>query len=116
MSENQEKSAILIRYPQIRGYILEAHELQQLIATRFDVTIELEEHTEYQLALILDGKQIYAETANEQAQINHMEYIEVIRRHHITKRENPVSSFESEQDIDEDPDHCQWINNVCSGE
>lgn len=116
MFENQGKAHILIRYPQIRGYILKAHELKQMIAAHYEANISLEEHAEYHLALILDGKQIYTENAKDQEQVDHMEYIEIIRRHNITERKTPLSPFESEREIVDDPDHHHWINNVCSGE
>jgi len=116
MPKIQKRNEMLIRYPGIRGYTLKAHELKEIIAARYEADVFLEEHPEYRLTLILDGEEIYAEKANELAEINHSACIEAIRRNHTAEREQPLSSSQSEPETEDDPDHREWLNCVCSGE
>lgn len=116
MSENQENPEIVICYPRIRGYILKVYELKQMLSTRFQATIRTEEHGESCLALILDGKEIYAETTDGKVRINHRQCIQAVRELNITERQNDALSSETRQEADNDPEHRQWLNSVCSGE
>lgn len=116
MADNQEKTKILIRYPRIRGYILKSYELQQLLTTCFEAAIELQEHAEHRLDLVLDETTIHSETASEHARINHRKCVEAVRKNNIAEHRRPASPSEPEQKIDDDPDHRQWLNSVCSGE
>lgn len=116
MSENQKYPEIVICYPRIRGYILKVYELKQMLSTRFHATINTEEHAKRCLALVLDGKEIYVEATDEKVRINHRQCIQAVRELNITERQIDASPSETGQEADNDPEHRQWLNNVCSGE
>lgn len=116
MFGTQGKTTIVIRYPQIRGSILKAYELQQMIGARFQATVELEAHTDNRLALILDEKTLYSQTVDEDVRIDHRKCFEALRRQQIVEHEPPVASPDPDRNEDDDPDHRQWLNTVCSGE
>lgn len=120
MTEKQKDPTVLIRYPQIKGYILKVYELQRLIADRFDIAVLLEDHEERHLEIILDRERIYKETADERAEVDTLQCLEAIRKSGVTEREQEENEQgdrpEEQLDTDDDPDHRRWLNNVCSGE
>lgn len=94
-----------------------AHTLQQKIRANFDLSVAIEEHEKQSFSLILDGAAIYSEDISDCAEIDHAAILGVISAH-----EKPLgkigekASEDSEQSNDDDPDHRQWLNSVCSGE
>lgn len=96
---------------------MEAHTLQQKIKANFDLYVAIEEHEKQSFSLILDGAGIYSEDIYDCALIDHAAILGVISAH-----EKPLgkigegASEDSGESNDNDPDHHQWLNSVCSGE
>ena len=114
---DEEKKKLLIRYPRRRGFILEAHMLQQLIKDTFNLSVEVEEHGEQSLSLLLEGESIYSKYFADSSGIAHDKIVRAVSEYEqpLTKIDEAASEV-SDQSGDEDPDHRQWLNSVCSGE
>lgn len=114
---DEKKKKLLIRYPERRGFIFEAHKLQQQISAVFNLSVEIEEHSEESLSLILEGAPIYSEDIADSTGIAHRKILRVVSEH-----EQPLTNIGkaapeiSDQSGDDDPDHRQWLNSVCSGD
>ena len=114
---DEEPKKLLIRYPGRRGFIFEAHKLQQQISAVFNLSVEIEEHAEKSLALLLEGAPIYSEDSADNAGIVHSEILRAVSKHEQPlNRTGEAASEISAPSGDDDPDHRQWLNSVCSGD
>ena len=115
-SVKEEKTTLLIRYPRRRGFILEAHKLQQQITAVFNLSAVVEEHAETSFALILDEATIFSEDISASAGIDHSVILEVVGAYLKPGAKISAAASENTDEDDNDPDHRRWLNSVCSGE
>ena len=108
------KSKLVINYPQRRGYILQAHKLNKVLAACFDINIEVAEQNNDRLTLSFNGETIYSEGAREDAQIDFNRIAELLCRYQ--KPVGEISKLISESTEGDEPGQDQWFNSVCSGE
>jgi hypothetical protein len=113
----EKKNKLLIRYPQRRGFILEAHKLQQQIRAHFNVSVEVEEHAEGSLSLLLEGAPIYSKYFADCARIPYDKILLAVSEYAqpLPKIGEAVGETDNESGVD-DPDHRHWLNSVCSGD
>lgn len=112
-----EQVHLVIRYPQKRGFILEAHKLQQLVGEYFDLSVSAQEQGDASFTLSLAGETIYSESVPDCSRIHHYKLLEVISNHIDPLTRIPTEASETfDQDSDQDPEHRRWLNSVCSGE
>ena len=108
---------LVIRYPVKRGFILEAHTLQQLVGEYFDLSVSAEELAGDCFSLELSGETIYAEAIAESSQIPHHQLLELISTYLDPLKKIPAATSKPVAlDGDQDPEHRRWLNSVCSGE
>lgn len=105
---------VLIRYPGLKGYILKACNLQNLLTSNFDVSIELEEQIDDRLTLVLNKETIYTEPVKKHSQID-LDAIIAEVSVYLSPLEKPVVSAGGGKE-ENDPEHKAWMNSVCSGE
>ena len=114
---SNKHARLVIRYPPKRGFIFEAHTLQQLVGEYFDLSISTEEQADGCFSLDLSGETIYSELVAESSQLPHHKLLEIISTHLEPLKTIPtVASEPVDQDGDQDPEHSRWLNSVCSGE
>ena len=114
---DEQKKKLLICYPGRRGFIFEAHKLQQQISAAFNLAVEIEEHAEECLSLLLEGTLIYSEDSADSAAIAHAEILRAVSKHEQPLTTSGEAAAEiSAPSANEDPDHRRWLNSVCSGE
>lgn len=114
MTEQQEKAFMVIRYPQRRGYILEAHNLQRQLTAIFDLSIEVEEHLDESFSILLNGSVIYSKPCDGTTGLDHKTIIKAIGN--VKRNPEPSSPAQLTDEEADDPDHLLWKNSVCSGE
>lgn len=114
MMEKQEQVKIVVAYPPLKGFILKAYNLQHLLATSFSAAVELEERIGEQLSMSLNGAAIYSHPVDKNLQIDTEGIIKAICACNIALKKAP--KIEVEDEPDDDPEHRQWLNSVCSGE
>ena len=96
---------------------MEAHTLQKKIRANFDLSVAVEEHEKQGFTLILDGAAIYSEDISDCAVIDHAAILGVLSAHEKPLGKiGEIAAEDSEESDDNDPDHRQWLNSVCSGE
>ena len=111
MSRNSD---LIINYPERRGYILQAHQLKQLLTACFDIHVEVAAHNDDKLTLIYNEETIHEQAARKDVQINFNEIAAILCRYEqpICEIAEVISKMGGGRDHDED----QWFNSVCSGE
>lgn len=114
MCEKREKIKITIIYPRRPGFIMEAHKLQRQLASQFGLSVLLEERLDECFTVVLNGTTIYTNLTEDESYIDHKKIISSVCGY-----KNPlVKSLEEtpQPDDNDDQDHLQWMNSVCSGE
>ena len=114
MCNKQEEFVITIIYPRRPGFILKAYNLQQEIATHFGLSTEIEEQVEECFKVVLNSTVIYQ---NPTEVISHIDHNKIISS--IGEQKQPLTRSDKEPpqpDDNDDPDHRQWMNSLCSGE
>ena len=99
---------------QLKGCILKAYNLQQLLGASFGAAVELEERIGEQLSVSLNGAPIYSQSIDENLHIDTEGIIKAVCECNIALQETPELAAEGE--TDDDPEHRRWLNSVCSGE
>ena len=115
MCNKQEELVITIFYPRRPGFILKAHNLQQEIATHFGLSAEVEEQVEECFKVLLNSTVIYQNITEDISHIEHNKIISSIGEYKQPLATRSVTEPPQPDDND-DPDHRQWMNSVCSGE
>ena len=114
MTRTHEQVEITIGYPPLKGCILKAYNLQQLLGSSFGAIVELEEHVAEQLSVFLKGALIYSQPIDENLHIDTEGIIRAVCGCNIALKKRPEQ--ETEGEADDDPEHRRWLNSVCSGE
>ena len=114
MREESALIQITVVYPPLKGCILKAYNLQQLLGASFGAAVELEERIGEQLSVSLNGAPIYSQSIDENLHIDTEGIIKTVCECNIALQETPELAAEGE--TDDDPEHRRWLNSVCSGE
>ena len=114
MTRTHEQVEITIGYPPLKGCILKAYNLQQLLDTSFGAIVELEEQVDEQLNVFLNGALIYSQPIDKNLHIDTEGIIRAVCGCNIALKQRP--ELEAEEEADNDPEHRRWLNSVCSGE
>lgn len=114
MTEEHAQIQITVVYPPLKGCILKAYNLQQLLGASFGAAVELEERIGKQLSVSLNGAPIYSQSIAENLHIDTEAIIKAVCECNIALKETPELAAEGE--TDDDPEHRRWLNSVCSGE
>lgn len=113
MTEKHRQVKIAVVYPPLKGCILKAYNLQQLLGASFNAAVELEERNGEQLSVSLNGAPIYSQPIDENLQLDTEGIIKAVCECNIALKKELE---EAEDEADDDPEHRQWLNSVCSGE
>ncbi len=114
MTEEHAQVKLSVAYPPLKGCILKAYNLQQLLGASFEAAVELEERIGEQLSVSLNGVPIYLQSIDENLHIDTEGIIKAVCGCNIALKKVP--ELLAEDETDDDPEHRRWLNSVCSGE
>ncbi|MGI9536100.1 MAG: hypothetical protein ACR2PB_03455 [Desulfocapsaceae bacterium] len=114
MKKKHAQVEIAVIYPPLKGCILKAYKLQQLLGASFGAVVELEERIGEQLSVSLNGAPIYAQSIDENLRIDTEKIIKAVCECNVALQE--TAELEAEDEFDNDPEHRRWLNSVCSGD
>jgi len=93
---------------------MEAYNLQQELSSQFGLSILLEERIDDCFSVVLNGTTLYKKETVNDSHIDHQKIISSVGRYTRPLVKNP--EVQPAPDDNNDPDHLQWMNSVCSGE
>jgi len=93
---------------------MEAHNLQQQLASQFGLSVLLEEGLNESFTVVLNGATIYTNLTEAEPYIDHEKIISSIGAYKEPLEKKMEET--SQPNDDNDPDHLRWMNSVCSGE
>ena len=89
MTGKHRKGEITVAYPPLKGCILKAYNLQQLLTASFGGAVELEERTGDQISVSVNGKPIFSQLIDENLHIDTERIIKAICSCNIALQKMP---------------------------